>query len=75
VGGNIHASRAWKGENMNFVSYFVAPWFAKVLFFICLIYFAYQGIRDCFATLSLHSGLRLTAMSGKWLAMTGNGSQ
>jgi hypothetical protein len=62
VAGNIHASRAWKGENMNFVSYFTAPWFIRVLFFICLIYFAYQGVRDCFATL---------AMSGKGLAMVG----
>jgi len=36
VGGNIHASRAWKGENMNFVSYFAAPWFARVLFLFIL---------------------------------------
>ena len=33
--------------------------------FVCLIYFAYQGVRDCFATL---------AMTVKGLAMTGNGS-
>jgi len=51
---------------MGFVSYFTAPWFIRVLFFICLIYFAYQGVRDCFATL---------AMTVKGLAMTGNGSQ
>jgi len=36
VGGNIHASRAWKGENMDFASYFVAPWFARVLFLFTL---------------------------------------
>jgi hypothetical protein len=52
VGGNIHASRAWKGENMNFVSYFTAPWFAKVLFLFVLFAFT---TKDCeIASLPLH---------------------
>jgi hypothetical protein len=52
VGGNIHASRAWKGENMNFASYFVAPWFIKVLFLFILFTLPVKEYE--IASLSLH---------------------
>jgi hypothetical protein len=52
VGGNIHASRAWKGENMNFASYFVAPWFIKVLFLFILFTLPIKEYE--IASLSLH---------------------